>query len=143
MSLDSLISYYGIDSSTTSTATATSTESAAELGKTEFLNLLVTQLQNQDPLDPVKNEDFIAQLAQFNSLEQMINLNANFEAMLELQQMSNASTFIGKSISWYNEDSELTSGIVSEVYITSDGPALNTEEGLVLASDVVSYGEAS
>lgn len=45
------------------------------LGKTEFLNLLVAQLQHQDPLDPIKNEAFVAQLATFSSLEQLIAIN--------------------------------------------------------------------
>jgi flagellar basal-body rod modification protein FlgD len=45
------------------------------VGKTEFLNLLVAQLQHQDPLDPVKNEQFVAQLATFSSLEQLISIN--------------------------------------------------------------------
>jgi flagellar hook assembly protein FlgD len=45
------------------------------IGKTEFLNLLVAQLQHQDPLDPLKNEEFVAQLATFSSLEQLIEIN--------------------------------------------------------------------
>jgi flagellar basal-body rod modification protein FlgD len=45
------------------------------IGKTEFLNLLVAQLQHQDPLDPLKNEEFVAQLATFSSLEQLIAIN--------------------------------------------------------------------
>jgi flagellar basal-body rod modification protein FlgD len=45
------------------------------IGKTEFLNLLVAQLQHQDPLDPLKNEQFVAQLATFSSLEQLIEIN--------------------------------------------------------------------
>jgi len=53
-------------------ASSKATGSAQALGKDEFLQLLITQLQNQDPLDPVKNEAYIAQLATFSSLEQLI-----------------------------------------------------------------------
>jgi flagellar basal-body rod modification protein FlgD len=49
-----------------------------EMGKDEFLTLLVVQMQNQDPLSPVDNKEMIAQLAQFSSLEQMQNLNTQF-----------------------------------------------------------------
>ena len=47
----------------------------AELSKTQFLSLLVAQLENQDPLNPMDNQDFIAQLATFSSLEQLISIN--------------------------------------------------------------------
>ena len=51
-----------------------------ELGRDAFLRLLTLQLQNQDPLDPVKNEDFVAQLAQFSSLEQLTSINDTLSA---------------------------------------------------------------
>lgn len=54
-----------------------------DLGKDSFLKLLTTQLANQDPLNPMEDKEFIAQLAQFNSLEQMQNLNKNIETLGE------------------------------------------------------------
>jgi flagellar basal-body rod modification protein FlgD len=63
--------------STNSTQTASSTSSSVlpDVSESEFLQLLVAQLQNQDPLDPIENQDFIAQLATFSSLEQLISIN--------------------------------------------------------------------
>lgn len=55
---------------------------AAQTGRDEFLHLLVTQLQYQDPLDPMKNQDFIAQLAQFSSLDQLIAMRTMMEAQM-------------------------------------------------------------
>ncbi len=57
------------------TTSSSSSVTSQEIGKSEFLKLLVTQLQNQDPMNPVSNEDFIAQLATFSSLEQLISIN--------------------------------------------------------------------
>lgn len=48
---------------------------SSQMGKTEFLELLVAQLKNQDPLDPVNNDQFVTQLASFSSLEQLMSIN--------------------------------------------------------------------
>jgi len=55
----------------------------AELGKTQFLELLVAQLKNQDPLNPVENQEFIAQLATFSSLEQLISINEGINRLAD------------------------------------------------------------
>jgi len=60
-----------------------------DIGKTEFLKLLVAQLQNQDPLSPLKNEEFVAQLATFSSLEQLISIN---EGVTRLSAMTTPLT---------------------------------------------------
>lgn len=66
----------GITDSSQTTPTAKSGKSD-QLGKTDFLNILVQQLKNQDPLEPMKNEQFAVNLAQFSQLEQLININNN------------------------------------------------------------------
>jgi len=72
-----------------------------ELGKTEFLSLLVTQLKNQDPLQPMDNTEFVAQLAQFSNVEQLVSVNQGIN-MLGMQQMSmsnaQAASLIGKEV---------------------------------------------
>ena len=85
--------------------TAGSTELAlfesSVLGKEDFLNLLITQLQNQDPLNPTDSTEFTAQLAQFSSLEQLSNVNDNLEQLQDFQASINNSqavTLIGKEI---------------------------------------------
>jgi len=84
-----------------------------ELGKDQFLQLLVTQLKYQDPLDPMKNDEFIAQTAQFSALEQMQQVNENITMQSGLhRQVVNASTvqYIGKSVLAPGNTIELTAG---------------------------------
>ena len=72
-----------------------------ELGKTQFLELMIAQMNNQDPLDPAKNEDFIAQLAQFSTLEGIQNLNGSFAAMAKSMQSSmtmEAASLVGRNV---------------------------------------------
>jgi flagellar basal-body rod modification protein FlgD len=68
------------------------------LGKEDFLKLLLTQLSNQDPLKPLEDKEFIAQLAQFNTLEQMQQVNKHLVDMLTTQTISQASSMIGKLV---------------------------------------------
>ncbi|WP_024831373.1 flagellar hook capping FlgD N-terminal domain-containing protein [Ruminiclostridium josui] len=70
---------------------AAARKTGGELGKNDFLNLLVTQLRYQDPLEPVDDKEFIAQMAQFSSLEQMQNMNGSMTK-------SQAFTLIGKVV---------------------------------------------
>lgn len=81
------------------------------LGKDDFLKLLIAQLSNQDPTNPVSNTEFIAQMAQFSSLEQMTNLNAEFAKLADVFKSSEASSLLGKTVSLNVGDVE-TKGIV-------------------------------
>jgi flagellar basal-body rod modification protein FlgD len=71
------------------------------LGKTDFLLLLVTQFKHQDPLNPMDDKEFVAQLAQFSSLEQLMNMNESIGSLATAtreQMMMNAAGFIGKDV---------------------------------------------
>ena len=80
----------------------------------EFLNLLVTQLQNQDPLEPVKQEQFISQLTEISTLESVEKLNVRFDQMLEVQELSQGASLAGKNVR-YLENGRTFSGTVEEV----------------------------
>jgi len=69
-----------------------------DLGKDEFLQILAMQLANQDPLEPMKDTDFIAQMAQFSSLEQMQALNAEFANFSASMNSAKAYNLIGKDV---------------------------------------------
>jgi flagellar basal-body rod modification protein FlgD len=110
----------GVDSTVSTTATETLTNATSLLGKDAFLKLLTVQLQNQDPMSPLENNELVAQLAQFSSLEQLENiadsLQNNLDLNLLLTQVLNntaAAGLIGKEV--------VASG--DEVALTEDGTA--------------------
>lgn len=109
----------------------TETGPQKNLGKDAFMTLLVEQLKNQDPLAPTNNEQFVAQLAQFSSLEQMQEVNDNLIGLAVLQQgnalisqLTDSSALIGKNVLYEDPDTgELAPGTVSSVKL---------EEGLAI-----------
>lgn len=111
----------------------------SELGKMDFLKLLVAQLQHQDPLKPLEDKEFIAQLAQFNSLEQMINLNQNFEKAQQFQMLTQASSLIGKSVAAISTTTgEQITGHVLKVDVTDGAPVLDVDGKQVGLNEIVS-----
>ncbi|MDN4494247.1 flagellar hook assembly protein FlgD [Ureibacillus aquaedulcis] len=82
----------------------------SSLGKDAFLNILITQLQNQDPTQPMDDKEFIAQMAQFSSLEQMQNMTTAMQDLLASQnetQLMSYTTFIGKEVKWHEISEEV------------------------------------
>lgn len=103
------------------------------LGRDAFLSLLVQQMRNQDPLAPTDNQQFIAQLAQFSSLEQMQQVNDNLLGLAVLQQsnalmsqLTQSSALIGKDVRFVNPvTNETETGSVSTVKIKDGLAVLN------------------
>lgn len=102
-------------SAATTTSGTTKSKTNNELGKDDFLQLLVTQLQHQDPLAPMEDKDFIAQMAQFTSLEQMKNMN-------NAVQITQATSYIGKQVTWADSQGIEQRGIVTAIRIVNSEP---------------------
>ena len=85
----------------------------------DFLKLFVTQLRHQSPLDPLKGHEFVAQLAQFTSLEQLTNLNTSFSDMLKFQQLFEGGELIGKNATYLSSEGE-SQGVISGIKL-NDG----------------------
>lgn len=85
---------------TTSTSSATAGQSlgAAKVSSDEFLKLLLTQVEHQNPLEPMKDADFASQLAQFSTLQGINQLNSNFNSMLLVQQLTQGASLVGKTV---------------------------------------------
>jgi flagellar basal-body rod modification protein FlgD len=90
------------------------------MGKTEFLTLFTAQLKNQNPLDPVKNEAFVAQLAQFSQLEALTNMQNSLERFVSVmgnERLLSSSALIGRSVAVENSWLEVEQGQGAEARI--------------------------
>lgn len=96
------------------------------MGKNEFMTLLVAQLQNQDPLNPMDSTGFTAQLAQFSSLEQLQNVNSNLSDLSATQAALNnvqAASFIGKTVSAAGSQFEVSNGHIDPIRFNLEADA--------------------
>ena len=94
MPVNDVTGYGGISSQQMADASRAVTN---ELGKDAFLRLLIAELANQDPLNPMDDREFIAQMAQFSALEQMQNLNKTLESMASMEKYS-AVNYVGTTV---------------------------------------------
>ena len=111
-------------SSATNPIAANAENPNAALGKDAFLKLLTTQLQHQDPLNPMDDSQFMGQMAQFSTLEQITNMaNAN-SAMADNLAFNKSVSLIGRTVTYLGEDDQPHTGTVDRVTTTDGKPAL-------------------
>jgi len=122
MAVDPVSSYGGVSNNSASSAAS----SAASLNYDNFLQLLITQMKNQDPTDPMNATEQVAQLATFSQVEQSIQTNKNLENLIAGSALTNATTFIGQQIT--TADGK-TTGIIESVKVFSDAIVAYTTKG--------------
>ncbi|MDU9692493.1 MULTISPECIES: flagellar hook assembly protein FlgD [Priestia] len=110
----------------------------SSLGKDDFLKLLIAQLQNQDPMNPMEDKDFIAQMAQFSSLEQMTNMSTSLNTFVTQSQASpilKGSELIGKTAAWLDEEGNKKQGVISTASVKNNEISftINDENHTVLS----------
>lgn len=123
----------------------------SSLGKDDFLKILMAQLQNQDPLNPMEDKDFVAQMAQFSSLEQITNMTASIEKLVAAQQTSQMigfESFMGKEVVWHKLSEEVDedgnpivstgTGKIASIKFGGDTAQFVLEDGTVLNPENIS-----
>ncbi len=111
----------------------------------EYLTLLVTQLQNQDPLDPVSQEDFIGQVTQFSTLSEIETMNASFAQMvqlqndvLQLQEVAVSTAMVGKTAQYEDANAQRQEGQVQGFEVADGRVQLVVDQSRVPVSSVIS-----
>lgn len=115
-----------------------SNSSQEMMGKDQFLKLLVTQLSKQDPLNPVSDTQFIAQMAQFSSLEQMMKVGESTEKVSKSLQRLEAQGMVGSFVEFQEESGTLQRGMVQGISAYSNNILLRVDEKVINFSDVTS-----
>ena len=131
-----------INATASAAATGTTAPKAAtplaggNLGKDQFLKLLTTQLQHQDPMNPTDDMSFIGQMAQFSSLEQTTNMAQALDKYGSAQQLAQSIGLIGRTVAGQDDEGNAVNGVVDAVTITDSAATLSVGGTPVLPSTV-------
>ena len=123
----------GVTSATSKASTAAN--SAASVDYESFLKLLVAELKNQDPTEPMDATQYMAQLASFSNVEQAIQTNAKLDDLIQMSYLQQAGSIIGRTLT--TPDGEIT-GTIEEVRVFDDGivAVLDTGDQVVVSGGV-------
>lgn len=124
----------GGSSSSSNVAAATAAASNQFVSEQTFLQLLVTQLQNQDPLNPQDASQFVSELASFSSVEQLTSLSTNMQSVLE----SSVTNLIGKTVTVADSSASqgYVQGTVGAIVYYANGPAVDVNGTAYPVSDI-------
>jgi flagellar basal-body rod modification protein FlgD len=136
-----------LDALRTENAQSTTPKRTGGVDRESFLNLLVTQLRNQDPLEPVENTEFISQLASFQSLETQLTTGQHIQELVAIQEsqlalagLSQAALLVGKQVTWTDENGKTGSGTVLSVTVENGVMMVNHEKGKIPVGALTSIG---
>ena len=100
-----------------------------ELKTEDFIKMMVTQLQNQDPLEPAKNQELLAQMSQIGQLQSATSLQESLKGMVLQNQIGSASALIGKTVQGLDNQDDPVTGLVNSVKVGADGVSLELDNG--------------
>ena len=109
----------------------------------DFIKMMITQLQNQDPMEPAKNEQLLAQMSEIGQLEASTSLQDSLKGLVLQNNIGAAGNLIGKMVQGADERGDKIDGVVTSVQVQDGNVALELDTGKHLAMDhVISIGTA-
>jgi|WetSurMetagenome_2_1015567.scaffolds.fasta_scaffold736547_2 flagellar basal-body rod modification protein FlgD len=102
----------------------------------DFMKLVIEQLKNQDPMDPMKSEEFTTQLAQINSLQQLVSLNQTMSSFIQSGKLGDATALIGHYVEGIDANSTPVTGVVDSVDVVEGEPVLRIGDKMLLLEQV-------
>src|SRR5688500_18973223 len=103
-----------------------------ELKTEDFIKMMITQLRNQDPMEPAKNQELLAQMSQIGQLQSATTLQESLQGMVAQNQIGSAAGLIGKSVDGLDANDDPVAGVVTSVRVEKDGVKLELDNGKML-----------
>jgi flagellar basal-body rod modification protein FlgD len=100
-----------------------------QLKAQDFIKMMITQLQQQDPMEPAKNDQLLAQMSQISQLQSSTQLSDSLKGMVQQNQIGSAATLIGKTVQGLDGNNDPISGLVTSVRVSDDGASLQLDNG--------------
>jgi flagellar basal-body rod modification protein FlgD len=119
--------------SSSSTGSTTSSTSSTGVDYNTFLQLLIAEMKNQDPTNPMDTSQYMSQFAQLSSVEQAMQTNNKLDSLLSSQSLSQADALIGKTVSFTDSTGASFSGKVTSISINTNGAIATLEDGTKVA----------
>ena len=116
-------------SSNSSSGSAASAANPYNMTPQDFIQLMVTQLQNQDPTQPTSNQDLLSQMSDIGQLESSTSLQTTMQSVTLQTQVGSASALIGKTVTGVDASNNSSSGVVNSVSVAGGSVSLNLDTG--------------
>ena len=120
-------------SNTSSTTGSSSTTSSNSVDYNTFLQLLIAEMKNQDPTNPMDTSQYMSQFAQLSTVEQATLTNSKLDSLLSSQALTQADGLIGRNVSFTDTTGAAVTGKIASVSINSDGSVATLEDGTKVA----------
>ena len=124
-------------SSTTATGTG---QTITDMDGMDFLNLLITELSNQDPFEPMNNKEILEQLSAIRNLEANMTLSENIQSMVANQELASAAVLIGRVISGVDTDGQLIEGAVERIVLDASGIRVQVGDHEIALGNITTVG---
>lgn len=125
-----------------SSSSTGSSQSIADMTSQDFLNLLISELSNQDPFEPMKNKEILEQLSAIRSLESNMTMSENFRSLIDNQQLVSATTLIGRTVVGTDTEGNLIQGQVESILLDSSGIRLQMGDRQMALGNVMQIIDA-
>ena len=117
----------------TGSTSSTSSKSSTGVDYNTFLQLLIAEMKNQDPTNPMDTSQYMSQFAQLSTVEQAMQTNTKLDSLLSSQSLSQADGLIGKNVSFTDSTGATFTGKVASISINSNGSVATLQDGTKVA----------